>query len=80
MRTLVDLGYVRQQPTREYVLGPRLIRLGESSSGVLGLWARPYLERLVEGLDAFREPKHVHVDWVMERKGFWYPYRDRELK
>lgn len=30
-----------------------------------------------EGLDAFREPKHVHVDWVMERKGFWYPYRDR---
>jgi betaine-aldehyde dehydrogenase len=33
-----------------------------------------------EGLDAFREPKHVHLDWVMERKGFWYPYKDRELK
>ena len=50
VRTLVDLGYVRQQPTREYVLGPRLIRLGESSSGVLGVWARPYLEHLVDEL------------------------------
>jgi betaine-aldehyde dehydrogenase len=32
-----------------------------------------------EGLDAFREPKHVHLDYVMERKDFWYPYRDRPL-
>jgi acyl-CoA reductase-like NAD-dependent aldehyde dehydrogenase len=30
-----------------------------------------------EGLDAFREPKHVHLDYVMERKPYWYPYRDR---
>lgn len=30
-----------------------------------------------EGLDAFREPKHVHLDYVMERKGYWYPYRER---
>ncbi len=30
-----------------------------------------------EGLDAFREPKHVHIDYVMERKGYWYPYRNR---
>lgn len=33
-----------------------------------------------EGLNAFREPKHVHLDWVMEPKGFWYPYANRELK
>jgi acyl-CoA reductase-like NAD-dependent aldehyde dehydrogenase len=32
-----------------------------------------------EGLDAFREPKHVHVDYVMERKSYWYPYRQRPL-
>jgi betaine-aldehyde dehydrogenase len=32
-----------------------------------------------EGLDAFREPKHVHIDYVMERKNYWYPYRDRPL-
>jgi betaine-aldehyde dehydrogenase len=30
-----------------------------------------------EGLDAFREPKHVHLDYVMERKGWWYPYSAR---
>jgi betaine-aldehyde dehydrogenase len=32
-----------------------------------------------EGLDAFREPKHVHLDYLMERKSWWYPYRDRPL-
>lgn len=32
-----------------------------------------------EGLDAFREPKHVHLDYVMEQKSFWFPYRDRPL-
>jgi acyl-CoA reductase-like NAD-dependent aldehyde dehydrogenase len=32
-----------------------------------------------EGLDAFREPKHVHLDYVMERKSWWYPYRDRPI-
>ncbi|SCF75695.1 IclR family transcriptional regulator, acetate operon repressor, partial [Streptomyces sp. Ncost-T6T-2b] len=48
MRTLVVCGYVRQQPNRRYALGPRLIRLGESASRLLGTWARPYLSRLVE--------------------------------
>jgi IclR family acetate operon transcriptional repressor len=48
MRTLVACGYVRQQPNRRYALGPRLIRLGESASGLLGTWARPCLARLVE--------------------------------
>ncbi len=32
-----------------------------------------------EGLDAFREPKHVHLDYQMERKSWWYPYRDRPV-
>src|SRR6478735_596687 len=50
VRTLVDLGYVRQEPSRQYALGPRLIRLGETSSRLLGRWARPYLLELVEGL------------------------------
>ena len=48
MRTLVSCGYVRQHPNRRYALGPRLIRLGESASRLLGTWARPYLARLVE--------------------------------
>jgi IclR family acetate operon transcriptional repressor len=50
IRTLVDLGYVRQEPSRQYALGPRLIRLGESASHLLGTWSRPYLARLVEAI------------------------------
>ena len=50
VRTLVDLGYLRQEPNRQYALGPRLIRLGESSSRMLSLWARPHLSRLVDEL------------------------------
>lgn len=48
MRTLVNRGYVRQEPSRRYALGPRLIRLGETAERLLGLWARPTLARLVD--------------------------------
>jgi IclR family acetate operon transcriptional repressor len=48
MRTLVSAGYARQQPSRRYALGPRLIRLGETASRALGSWARPYLAELTE--------------------------------
>jgi betaine-aldehyde dehydrogenase len=30
-----------------------------------------------EGLDAFREPKHVHLDYIQERKPDWFPYAKR---
>jgi betaine-aldehyde dehydrogenase len=30
-----------------------------------------------EGLDAFRETKHVHLDYGPEKKSYWYPYRNR---
>ncbi|WP_026341447.1 IclR family transcriptional regulator [Actinomadura atramentaria] len=48
MRTLVNLGYVRQEPSKRYALGPRLIRLGDGAGRLLGSWARPALERLVD--------------------------------
>ncbi len=32
-----------------------------------------------EGLNAFREPKHVHLDYVQEVKPFWFPYKNREV-
>jgi IclR family acetate operon transcriptional repressor len=48
IRTLVDAGYVRQEPSRRYALGPRLIRLGESASRMLSQWARPHLSKLVD--------------------------------
>jgi betaine-aldehyde dehydrogenase len=30
-----------------------------------------------EGLDAFREPKHVHIDYIQQRKSYWFPYAGR---
>lgn len=32
-----------------------------------------------EGLECFREPKHVHLDYIMERKDYWFPYADRPV-
>ena len=48
VRTLVARGYVRQLPSRRYVLGPRLVHLGESSARLLATWAQPHLSRLVD--------------------------------
>jgi IclR family acetate operon transcriptional repressor len=50
VRTLVARGYVRQLPSRRYVLGARLIHLGEIASRTLGTWARPHLFRLVDAV------------------------------
>src|SRR5579863_9389595 len=47
MRTLVNRGYVRQEASRRYTLGSRLIRLGDTSSRMLGTWLRPCLAQLV---------------------------------
>jgi IclR family acetate operon transcriptional repressor len=48
IRTLVALGYVRQNTNRRYALGARLIRLGEHASKQFGTWARPLLTELVD--------------------------------
>lgn len=48
VRTLADLGYLRQEPSREYALGPRLIRLGDSASRLLNAWAEPHLKAVVD--------------------------------
>jgi IclR family acetate operon transcriptional repressor len=47
-RTLVDLGYLRQEPSRRYALGPRLFLLAESSSTSLDAVALPHLAHLVD--------------------------------
>jgi IclR family acetate operon transcriptional repressor len=47
VRTLVDLGYLRQEPSRQYAVGPRLTRLAEGSTQMLASWARPHLSKLV---------------------------------
>jgi IclR family acetate operon transcriptional repressor len=48
VRTLVDLGYLRQVPSRRYTLGARLVRLGDTASKLLGRWATPVLTDLVD--------------------------------
>jgi IclR family acetate operon transcriptional repressor len=50
LRTLVNLGLVRQLPSRRYALGARLIYLGEKANHQVGSIARPELEELVEAL------------------------------
>jgi acyl-CoA reductase-like NAD-dependent aldehyde dehydrogenase len=53
--------------------------LTDNDAGPFGgmRWSGVGRELGEEGLDAFREPKHVHLDYVMERKDYWYPYADR---
>lgn len=50
IRTLVDMGYVHQDASRRYVLGPRLFRLGERSGRMFTFLARPHLTPLEERL------------------------------
>lgn len=47
LRFLTSEGYVRQEASKQYALGLRLIRLGESASRGLGSWVTPYLTKLV---------------------------------
>jgi IclR family acetate operon transcriptional repressor len=48
VRTLLNVGYVRQLPNRHYALGPKLIRLGERAARLIGSRSRPHLAELVE--------------------------------
>ena len=48
LRTLASGGYVRQEQSRVYTLGPRIIFIGRIASTMLGAWARPHLGRLVD--------------------------------
>ncbi|MEJ2866311.1 IclR family transcriptional regulator [Actinomycetospora sp. OC33-EN08] len=50
MRTLVGRGYVRQESSREYALGPRLVRLGDTAGRLVGVWAMPRLTELVDAI------------------------------
>lgn len=50
VRTLVDLGYVRQEASRHYSLGPRLMRLVDGSTQRLGSLAKPHMHRVVTAL------------------------------
>ncbi|MEU7861707.1 IclR family transcriptional regulator [Nonomuraea sp. NPDC049141] len=47
LQTLLARGYVRQESDRRYALGGGLVRLGGIAESMVGVWARPYLSKLV---------------------------------
>ena len=55
--------------------------LSDNDAGPFGgmRWSGIGRELGAEGLDAFREPKHVHIDYIMEKKYYWFPYSDRPI-
>ncbi len=55
--------------------------LTDNDAGPFGgmRWSGVGRELGEEGLDAFREPKHVHIDYVQEVKSFWFPNKQREV-
>jgi len=55
--------------------------LTDNDAGPFGgmRWSGVGRELGEEGLDAFREPKHVHIDWVQEVKSFWFPNAQRKV-
>lgn len=65
MRTLLAHGYVRQLPSREYSLGPRLIRLGESAGRQFGSDAQPFLTRLARELGESANLAMIDRDMVV---------------
>ncbi|WP_238015717.1 IclR family transcriptional regulator [Dactylosporangium sp. AC04546] len=72
LRTLVAVGYARQEPSREYALGPRLVRLGEAAGRLLEGWARPCLERLATALGEsvnFAQIEGTEVIYVAQAPG-----------
>jgi len=56
--------------------------LTDNDAGPFGgmRWSGVGRELGEEGLDAFREPKHVHIDWVQEAKPFWFPNGNRRVE
>lgn len=48
VKTLMALGYVRQETNRRYSLGARLLYLGDAAGRGLGAWARPRLILLAD--------------------------------
>ena len=55
--------------------------LTDNDAGPFGgmRWSGMGRELGAEGLDAFREPKHVHMEYVQDVKAYWFPYKDRPL-
>ena len=58
VRTLVDLGYVRQEASRQYSLGPRLMRLSDNASKRVGALDPPGDDRRGGRAGGVGQPGH----------------------
>lgn len=65
LRTLAKKGYVRQDESRGYTLGARLIFIGRIASQMLGAWARPFLVRLADETDETANLAALDADEVV---------------
>jgi len=65
LRALAHNGFVRQEPSRRYALGPRLIRLGETAGRALGTWAGPRLAELVDEIGETANMAVLEADAVV---------------
>ncbi|GAA4891558.1 IclR family transcriptional regulator [Tessaracoccus lubricantis] len=65
LRTLLTKGYARQLPNRKYVLGPRLIHLGEAAGSQLGANARSELSWLVGATEETANMAVLDGDYVL---------------
>jgi IclR family transcriptional regulator, acetate operon repressor len=50
VRTLVNLGYVRQEDSRQYSLGAQLMRLSDTAAKRVRVWTRPAMSAAVAEL------------------------------
>jgi IclR family acetate operon transcriptional repressor len=71
LRTLTESGYAWQDPgSRRYMLGSRLVKLGNAANRLFDVWGRPFLAELVEvsgetaNLAVLEEPHAVYVAQV----------------
>jgi IclR family acetate operon transcriptional repressor len=65
VRTMVNRGYIRQEPSRRYALGPRLIPLGDRAGRMVGVWAQPHLEGLVREIGETANLAILEIDAVV---------------
>jgi IclR family acetate operon transcriptional repressor len=65
VRTMVNRGYLRQEPSRRYALGPSLIPLGDAAGQMVGAWARPLLDELVRKVGETANLAMLEVDSVV---------------